>query len=191
MLRPAQAQAPKYGSRVTGAHNSIIQVYERRTKRIVWTRAYPEIEAAYAGSTDFNGDNVCWSPDHRAIAFAVHKRSGGFFLTFWRAGERVHTIEHSSLSSQDYVEGMIWSPDARSFLVMAGGSGMADVGDGWLFCVDTVRRKVYTLGAAMEVNWVGPRTVKFWKSLVIETHGVPGTVKARKPTYWRIPRPHG
>ena len=183
--RAAQAQPAKYDSRVTARQNdSVVQVYERRTRRIIWTHTY-SIESP-----------PVWSPDHRSVAFAIREKPSQFSVVYWRAGGRAHTVEDPDLASYDYVERMKWSPGSNSFFVMVGGSTEAERGTGHLFCVDAAGQRLYYLGDTIyaEVRWAGPRTVKFWKIYYLGYMGqgpeASGIRKARRPTYWRVPGSH-
>ena len=158
---------------------SVVQVYDVKTKRPIWTRSY-------SGLNWF-----IWSQDHRALALTVAPEGremgnpDGYHLVIWRAGERIWTITHQPVNREDYVEDMVWSPRDSYLLVRIGGSGMADEDIGAVWCVDLLAHKTYAVGEANgRPSWVGTRTVKFWTYHFSQSVGV---VRSPKPSLWRVP----
>ena len=201
---PADA-LPEYGDHQwTAGKRTVVRVYELETGRPIWTRSYPSVLSTYPDNGTF-----FWSRNKRALAFAVGKEqtennSGGnyegYHIVIWRAKKSIHIIAHKPVTihndgkdivtAHDYVEDMAWSSDGNFLLIWGGGSGedMADLGH--LYCYNAVNQKIYSLGLSIgRPLWVGRKTAKFWTpEFLSDNGGGPGMARARRPTFWTVPR---
>lgn len=131
------ASPPPYAlSKRVGQKQTVLRVYNRRTGRTVWKRAFRD---AY----------TTWSKDHRALA--IYTSSGQlihfthtsstppdyhYSVGIWREGEKVRLYSHQPYCTDDYIEYFLWSPNDRFVLIMTGGSGEVDIGAGQLWCIN-------------------------------------------------------
>jgi hypothetical protein len=187
---PAMARPPRYRlHKWSSGERTVVQVYELKTGRTIWTHSY------YGNQGHYSYIFPCWSRDHRALAFSVNREPGesnypgnfeGYHIIVWRAGQRVHTIAHQSVTREDYVEDMIWSPDDNYLLVRSGGSGMGDENIGEITCVDVTTWKTWSVGSGKgPPSWVKADLVKYWPFHLVSGFGV---VRGPHPIYWHLPR---
>jgi len=123
-------------SKRVGEKQTVLRVYNRKTGRTIWERAFLD---AY----------TTWPKDHRALA--IYTSSGQiihfahtsstppdyhYSVGIWREGERVCLYSRQPYCTDDYIECFLWSPDDRFVLMMTGGSGEVDIGAGQLWCIN-------------------------------------------------------
>jgi len=193
----AKAYPNRYVLRVYGKkyQTNVVQLYDRRSSRTVWTRTC-SLAGAGLDKRDF-----FWSSDHQAVAFAIlpkdfhlHGHYEGFQLVVWRAGRPARIFAHQRLTADDGVEEMVWSPDGKRVLVRASGSGMAEDNYGRLYCVSSHSATVSFVAEVLgKPSRVGPRTVRYWKPRREDIPWPDGQhgyrlVKARRASFWHLPK---
>lgn len=197
-----KAQSVQYDLRLYGKphQNNLVQVYNRRTGKPVWSHSY-----ILAGTLS-EKDLFFWSPDHQSLAFPVivqrqtnpvtgayESPYEGFHLIVWHAGEGIQLIAHQRMTADDEVEEMGWSPDGKLLLIKAGGSGGLMDDSGRLYCYDVVKHKVSFINYAIgKPFWVGAKTVKYWEQTHKSIHYSDGQVgvaivRSRRPFFWQLP----
>ncbi len=193
----ANAQPDRYVLRVHGKkyETNVVQLYDQRTKRTVWTRTCV-LASAILDKRDF-----FWSSDHHAVAFAIlpknfrfHGQYEGFQLVIWRAGGPARIFAHQRLTADEGVEEMVWSPSGRWVLVRAGGSGGAMLDTGRVYCASATSSKLFYVDFTIgKPAWIGPRTVRYWKPRQIKSYLPSGerygwqVVRARRASRWHLP----
>jgi hypothetical protein len=160
--------------------HSRVTIYDRRTGRVVWSRA-----TGYVYQT-------VWSNDRRA--FALVEDAGGsadssFRLTVWRAGRGARSyVTIPPLPYLDAVDHLEWSSDDKRLLVLgARCQGSASVGHWELWCLDVERARAKMAdspGPVLEARWTGLRRIQYRAVRLFERNGIEDGVVDRAPREW-------
>ena len=191
--RPIYALQKRVGERQT-----VLRVYNRRTGKAIWKGYFRD------------ASGITWSKDHRAFAFVTSTGQSlpfrptaamsnySYSIEIWQAGKQGQLYSKRPYCRYDYAGVVSWSPDKRSLLIMAGGSGESDTGSLALWCINVQTGEGRYISSSVSTpswapqkgpRWHGSHDVIYHHQIRLwDKHGESGFRASQKQYHYTVPK---